>query len=365
MEQATLVGERVRLRPPTDGDDESIAAAICDPDIPYWIDVIPWPYTRADARHFINEIASDGWASGKQAVWLITPPDGAEVCGAVGLTHRLPGVFELGYWLTPSARGRGLMTEAARLACDFAFDHLHAQRVEWQAAVGNVRSRAVAERLGFRFEARARHRLSLAGRPHDSWLASLLPHERATDPVKRLVPSAPVEVVGDGVVLRVPDPALSSWVLSAYRDPQISVWNPAEVNDDDAALRWIEDRADWTDGDHASWIFSDAESGAPLGAVSLHKVNTENLSASVGYWTHPKARRRGHATAALAAATSWAFNTLKLRRIELLHAVDNPGSCRVAMANLYELEGTTRQGERYGDGQWHDEHIHGRISDVS
>ncbi|HVQ18358.1 MAG TPA: GNAT family protein, partial [Actinomycetes bacterium] len=80
-----------------------------------------------------------------------------------------------------------------------------------------------------------------------------------------------------------------------------------------------------------------------------------------GYWTHPLERGRGAATHALRLATNWAIEDVGFKRIELIHAVANVGSCSVATRAGFELEGTVRLGERYGDDQWYDEHIHGRV----
>jgi len=52
---------------------------------------------------------------------------------------------------------------------------------------------------------------------------------------------------------------------------------------------------------------------------------------------------------------------VELHRIVLYHAVDNAGSCAVARANDYDLEGVHRMSHRYGDGRWHDEHSHARL----
>ena len=59
---------------------------------------------------------------------------------------------EIGYWLGERAAGRGLMTRAARAMLGFAIEELNVNRVGLQAEVGNQRSRAVAERLGFTLE---------------------------------------------------------------------------------------------------------------------------------------------------------------------------------------------------------------------
>lgn len=55
----------------------------------------------------------------------------------------------LGYWLSRAHQGTGLMTEAVRVLTDHALSAWELTRVEIRAAVGNTRSRAIPERLGF------------------------------------------------------------------------------------------------------------------------------------------------------------------------------------------------------------------------
>jgi ribosomal-protein-serine acetyltransferase len=59
---------------------------------------------------------------------------------------------EIGYWLAPPFQGRGLMTKTCRFLVTHALAGLGLNRVEILCAVGNDRSRAVPERLGFRRE---------------------------------------------------------------------------------------------------------------------------------------------------------------------------------------------------------------------
>ena len=361
MQRASLTSDELALAPPVDDDAASIAAALCDPDIANWIDVIPWPYTLADARHFVREIAVPGWDSGQHPCWVIREKGTTDVIGVIGLTARFPKVYEVGYWLTPAARGQGRATSAVRLVCRYAFETLGAQRIEWQAAVGNYASRAVAERVGIQVEGIARNRLVLDGSPSDSWLGSLLPND--TEPSSpRAMFAEPVELSDRGLTLLSPRSVSEDWVIEAYNDAAIGQWNPADVTDADSARRWIRSRADWTDGTHASWVIAETGTRSPVGAVSLHKINRDNLSASIGYWTIETARGQGFATRAVAMATEWGFAALGLQRIELIHAVANTPSCAVAAANGYSLEGTVQRGEKYGDGKWYDEHIHGRIA---
>lgn len=174
-------------------------------------------------------------------------------------------------------------------------------------------------------------------------------------------PVEPVEIpAAAGITLRPWRPDDAPAALDALNDPAIALWNPGPVSDLDAAARWIARRADWSGGDHASLAVADAEGGALLGSVSLHRIY--DGGASIGYWTVAAARGQGVASTAVTAMSDWAFEELGLHRIELCHAVANPASCRVAQHAAYPLEGTLRESFRYGDGRRYDEHIHGRLA---
>ncbi|HVB73739.1 MAG TPA: GNAT family protein [Ktedonobacteraceae bacterium] len=56
---------------------------------------------------------------------------------------------EIGYWLAESMQGKGLITKATKTLVTYAFQELKLNKVEIHCATGNVRSRAVPERLGF------------------------------------------------------------------------------------------------------------------------------------------------------------------------------------------------------------------------
>jgi ribosomal-protein-serine acetyltransferase len=59
---------------------------------------------------------------------------------------------EIGYWLAEPFQGKGIMTRACRALVDYAFEELKLNRVFMQCAIGNTKSRAIPERLGFRQE---------------------------------------------------------------------------------------------------------------------------------------------------------------------------------------------------------------------
>jgi ribosomal-protein-serine acetyltransferase len=80
----------------------------------------------------------------------------------------------LGYWLAAGEEGRGTMTHAVRALVDHGFGQWGLNRVEIRADVENLRSRAVAERLGFVQEGTLRQALRLADGFHDDVLYAML-----------------------------------------------------------------------------------------------------------------------------------------------------------------------------------------------
>ena len=106
-------------------------------------------YTLERAEEFVTDFASSNWESG-QPIWaLCFEADPDSLIGVLDLRDRGQGEWEIGYWMRPEVRGRGLMITANHLALNHVFSSLGALRVMHYARVGNTRSRNVARRLGF------------------------------------------------------------------------------------------------------------------------------------------------------------------------------------------------------------------------
>lgn len=59
---------------------------------------------------------------------------------------------EIGYWLSESAQGFGIVTQSVQYLLQMAFGELCLNRVQIKAAIQNKKSRKIPERLGFTFE---------------------------------------------------------------------------------------------------------------------------------------------------------------------------------------------------------------------
>ena len=85
------------------------------------------------------------------------------------------GVAELGHiWYGLAAQRSPVNTESVFLLLRHLFDDLGYRRVEWKCDAENVRSRAAALRLGFRFEGIFRQHMVVKGLNRDTaWFAML------------------------------------------------------------------------------------------------------------------------------------------------------------------------------------------------
>jgi RimJ/RimL family protein N-acetyltransferase len=86
---------------------------------------------------------------------------------------------ETGFWLTPQARGRGVLTRALALVLDWAFGELALERMELTALPENEAVPRIAEKFGYVFEGTMRKRNFERGRRVDLLLWGLLRDERA------------------------------------------------------------------------------------------------------------------------------------------------------------------------------------------
>ncbi len=143
-----------------------------------------------------------------------------------------------------------------------------------------------------------------------------------------------------------------------FDDPETVKWNPDRETD---LAAW---RARQNEGgdDFATWAVADADDDRFLGTISVFHIDLDQGIGELGYRVVVAERGRGVATTALATAARRIFVEKGLRRLQLYHAVENRGSCLAAERAGFPVEGTLRSSYRYGDGEFHDEHLHARLA---
>lgn len=143
---------RLTLRPGWPEDAPAVTQAIAHESVARNLSRVPWPYTEHDARD-----------------WLTIPRTATDIClliltheapaprliGAISIEQVADGAPELGYWLTPSAWGRGYATEAGQAVLHMARHARGMQQVRSRYFVDNAASARVLGKLGFRETGRA------------------------------------------------------------------------------------------------------------------------------------------------------------------------------------------------------------------
>lgn len=129
-----ITTKRLTLRAPRTGDAAAVTKVMQDIEVTRWLTNPPYPYTLADAESFIAKDHGEN-------VYFIE--DAQRVCGCISLNQGL------GYWLARDRWGLGYMSEAAIAVVAHHFGETDVP-LRGGYLVGNGRSRAILEKVGFR-----------------------------------------------------------------------------------------------------------------------------------------------------------------------------------------------------------------------
>jgi ribosomal-protein-alanine N-acetyltransferase len=168
-----LDAERTAIRPLAVQDAPEFAAVV----IANRAHTSPWEPVHAELHYSragqVETLRRDveAWELGTgYAFAVLDREDDDTIIGRIALGNVVRGAWRnatLGYWVSAATGGRGHATSAARLICEFAFDHAGLHRVQPAVIPRNVRSIRVVEKAGFRHEGRALKYLNIAGNWED------------------------------------------------------------------------------------------------------------------------------------------------------------------------------------------------------
>ena len=176
-------------------------------------------------------------------------------------------------------------------------------------------------------------------------------------------------VVGEGVILRTPQATdHTEWAALRERSRDfLTPWEPTWPADDLSRSafrrrirRYAEDLR--SDQSYAFLIFRSSD-GRLVGGLTLANVRRGVAQAgSLGYWMGLPYIRHGHMTAAVRAVIPFAFNTLRLHRLEAACVPTNTASIRLLENAGFVREGYARE-YLCINGNWQDHLLYGRLKD--
>ncbi|WP_320054522.1 GNAT family protein [uncultured Acetobacteroides sp.] len=147
------VNEEVHLKPLVLSDAADIFTTI-DSQREYlrrWLPFVDFTQKVEDSEQYIRSVIEAPEASRDL---VLTIRYWGQFAGLVGFkgTDRLNRKTEVGYWLAEECQGKGIVTESVGALASYAFAEMGMNRIQIKCAVGNARSRSIAQRLGFTFE---------------------------------------------------------------------------------------------------------------------------------------------------------------------------------------------------------------------
>jgi RimJ/RimL family protein N-acetyltransferase len=147
-------------------------------------------------------------------------------------------------------------------------------------------------------------------------------------------PLAPIELESAAIVMRpyCDDDASQLFAAAVESTKTVGRWMPWCHADYamSESIAWVErSRACWQSGEEYSFALF-AHTREYIGGAGLNHFNRDHNFANLGYWIRQSRQRAGFAVAAVHCLARFGFETLQLTRIEIVAAVDNIASRRVA-----------------------------------
>ncbi|MFI2714385.1 GNAT family N-acetyltransferase [Micromonospora sp. NPDC018662] len=364
MTPERIEGYGIRLRPCGPADVPGMVAGCADPETRRFLPLLPDPYDADSARWWITEGAPAAWAAGGSA-YTIADPATDRLLGSIGLTRLSAerATYEIGYWVGPSARGRGVATAATRLLGERAFA-VGAARLELLTHEANVPSQRTALACGYRREGVRR----AAGAARDGVRPDLVAWVRLADdppgPTARLLPDLPDGRLTDGVVtLRRVEPADTDALHRMHTLPEVVANRVPPVAPERAtvARRCRLAASRWLAGEAADLAILDAATGALVGGCALVSDEPATGQAMLGYSLLPEARGRGLASRTVRLVAGWAFE-VGVARLWAGTRPENVASQRVLERAGFRREGLLRGRLPGPDGVRVDSVVYGRLA---
>lgn len=175
MQLPIIQRDKYRLRPWNPDDAQSLVKHANNPSIARNLrDGFPYPYTLKAAHSWLKMVAEN-----EKDMILAIEVEG-EAAGGIGM-HGMTDVYrfncEIGYWLSETYWGMGIMSDAVGAMVEYAFTQTHWHRLFACIYENNPSSMRVLEKNGFRKEAIHRRAVIKEGKLMDEHLFALLKEE--------------------------------------------------------------------------------------------------------------------------------------------------------------------------------------------
>lgn len=177
--ETVLTTQRLLIRVPQRNDyiDWAVGRRLSRTHLEPWEP--KWPSDALSREDWTRRLKAwrTGWRNDRAYVYLIFNRETQSLLGGISVTNVRRGpaqMASLGYWLLAEATGDGMMVEAVKAICRWAFGTLGLARLEAGTLPENTKSRSVLRRSGFVEEGLARRYLEIGGERRDHILYARL-----------------------------------------------------------------------------------------------------------------------------------------------------------------------------------------------
>lgn len=345
-----LSTETIRLRAMHSADAKAYAAGTEDEAVRTFGHLPEPEYSEASVLSLIDGPISEGIARGDLAVLTIADAATDEFSGSLVLFGPQSDSIEVGFWIHPDHRGKGISTAALRLALELVrrsgFTRLTARTVP-----ENIPSQRSLARAGFTLEGQARD-VAPSGQE-----ATLLTYMRAIEPI-RLFP-----IDTERLRLRLHQHGDAHALQAIYKRPDVARYlleDPWTPSDADRQVSQRIARTGLGDGSTALSLIIEHD-GQVIGDVAIWLTNPDHGIAEIGWVLDPDWGGQGLATEAVHEVLRLAFAELGLHRVSAQMDARNTASARLAERVRLIREAHLRQ-DWWSKGEWTDTLIFGGLA---
>ena len=149
---------RLLVRVPQAGDGLTLHAAVVEslPELRQFLGFLPWVASEPtpESSEVRCRTGAANFLLRTDLPFLAFEKSSGQLLGGMGLHRTIWSTpkTEVGYWIRTSRAGSGFVTEAVSALIEYAFNQMHAVRVELMTDEANAPSRQVAERCRFDLE---------------------------------------------------------------------------------------------------------------------------------------------------------------------------------------------------------------------
>lgn len=174
---------------------------------------------------------------------------------------------------------------------------------------------------------------------------------------------------GSRINLRLPEPndhrewASLRQTSRAFLEPWEPRWSPDELERSAWRQRIRRYREDFEQGLAVAFFIFENRSGRLVGGITVGNIrHGVSQSGQIGYWIGERYAGQGFMLEAVRLVIGFAFETLRLHRIEAACIPDNARSVRVLEKAGFQREGLLRSYLRI-NGSWQDHYLYALICD--